>query len=147
MVMGCVFFFACVASGQDSNSSGYGDSGGFPIDTHNPENLGFADSGGFMLDTGGYNGTNNHGSGLSGSFALNTQGFAGSVDANQTGFADSGGFALDTSGGTASSQDSGQTGFGDSAGFPRGPQCEGAIIIPAPDPLRIRLCLAGFIGA
>ena len=27
-----------------------------------------------MLDTGGYNGTNNHGSGLSGSFALNTQG-------------------------------------------------------------------------
>ena len=85
MVMGCVFF-SCVASGQDSNSSGYGDSGAslipiirkilallipvascwIPAAIMEPITTGVV----YQV------------------LCPNTQGFVGSVDANQTGFAD-----------------------------------------------------------
>ena len=79
---------------------------------------GFGDSGGFTLDTGGNNTTDTIGFGDSGGFTLNTQDSTGSgVDFANTGFGDSGGFALDTSNGSATSLDTNQTGFGDSGGF------------------------------
>ena len=119
-VMGLVWFFlASVAGGQESNSTGYTDSGGFALDTQDVQNLGFAESGGFTLDTGAVQGLATPGTAVSSGFVLDTQGSVNSapVDLNQTGFADSGGFTVDTSNGTASPADSNQSGFEDSGGF------------------------------
>jgi len=119
-VMGLVWFFlASVAGGQESNSTGYTDSGGFGLDTLDVQNLGFAESSGFTLDTGEVQGLATPGTGVSSGFVLDTQGAVNpaSVDLNQTGFADSGGFTVDTSNGTASPADSNQSGFEDSGGF------------------------------
>jgi hypothetical protein len=118
--MGLVWFFlASVAGGQESNSTGYTDSGGFALDTQDVQNLGFAESGGFTLDTGAVQGLATPGTAVSSGFVLDTQGSVNSapVDLNQTGFADSGGFIVDTSNGTASPADSNQSGFEDSGGF------------------------------
>ena len=119
-VMGLAWFFlASVAGGQESNSTGYTDSGGFALDTQDVQNLGFAESGGFTLDTGAVQGLATPGTAVSSGFVLDTQGSVNSapVDLNQTGFADSGGFTVDTSNGTASPADSNQSGFEDSGGF------------------------------